>query len=82
MTKRTLTYVILCAIIGLIIGYLLFAKIGNDYVSLKTIFGFSKSGIESFGRGISGLTKIKQNILISGGVGAVLGLVISLMRKK
>jgi hypothetical protein len=74
--------VILFAGIGLIVGYLQFAKIGNDYVSLKAIFGFSKNSIESFGRGISGLTKIKQNILISGGVGAVIGFIISRIRKK
>lgn len=82
MTKKTLTYVILFAVIGLIIGYLLFGKIGNEYVSLKSIFRFSKSGIESFGSGISGLTKIKQNILISGGAGAVIGLILSIVRKK
>ena len=82
MTKKTLTYVILFAIIGLIIGYLLFGQIGNEYVSLKSIFRFSKNGIESFGRGISGLTRIKQNILISGGVGAVIGFIISMIRKK
>ncbi len=82
MAKKKLIYIVLFAVIGLIIGYLLFGKIGNEYVSLKAIFRVSKSGIESFGRGISGLTKIKQNIFISGGAGAVLGLVISLLRKK
>ena len=82
MAKKTLTYVILFAIIGLIIGYLIFGKVGNDYVSLKTIFRFSKSGIESFGRGISGLTRIKQNIFISGGAGAVIGIILSVIRKK
>jgi hypothetical protein len=82
MTKKNLIYIVLFTVMGLIIGYLLFGKIGNEYVSLKAIFHFSKSGIESFGRSISGLTKIKQNIFISGGAGAVLGFVISLIRKK
>lgn len=82
MIKKKIIYIILFAVIGLIIGYLLFGKIGNEYVSLKAIFRSSKSGIESLGRGISGLTRIKQNIFISGGIGAVIGVIISVIRKK
>lgn len=82
MNKKTITYLILFAIIGLIAGYFLFGKIGNEYVSLKSIFGLSSNSLESFGRKISGLSKIKQNILISGGVGAIAGLIISVFRKK
>ena len=80
--KKLLIYAILFGIIGLIVGYLLFGKIGNDYINIKVIFSSSKNAIEAFGRNISGIAKIKQNILISSGIGAVLGLIITLIRKK
>lgn len=80
--KKLVIYILLFGIIGLIIGYLLFGKMGGEYINVKVIFNSSKSAIESFGRNVSGLAKIKQNILISGGIGAVLGLVITFIRKK
>jgi hypothetical protein len=80
--KRILSYVIFFAIIGLVVGYLLFGKIAGEYVNIKTIFGSASNPFESFGRNISGLTSMKQNIFISGGIGAVLGFVIVLIRRK
>ena len=80
--KKILIYVILLGIIGLILGYLFFGKIGGDYVSVKAIFGASGNALESLGIKVSGLAKIKQKILISGGVGALAGLVLAIVRKK
>jgi hypothetical protein len=54
----------------------------GEYVSIGTIFGESDNALESFGRNISGLTEMKQNILITGGAGGVLGLIISLIGRK
>ena len=80
--KKTLSYLIIFAIIGLIVGYLFFGKIAGEYVNLTNIFSSSENALESFGRSISGLKEMKQNILISGGVGAILGVVIALVRRK
>lgn len=80
--KKYITYILIFAIIGLIIGYLLFGKIAGEYVNLKTIFSSSQNVLESFGRNISGITSMKQNILISGGIGAILGFVIVFIKRK
>lgn len=80
--KKYILYILVFGIIGLIFGYLLFGKIAGDYVSIKTIFSSSENALESFGRNISGITSMKQNILISGGIGAVLGVIILLIRRK
>lgn len=80
--KRFILYVVLFGVFGLIAGYLLFGKIAGEYISLKTILSQSGNAIESFGRKISGLTQIKQNIFISGGIGAVFGLILSIIKKK
>lgn len=80
--KKYISYVVIFGLIGLIFGYLFFGKIAGDYVSIKTIFGSSENVMESLGRNISGLTNMKQNILISGGIGAVIGFIIVLIRRK
>ncbi|PLX20385.1 MAG: hypothetical protein C0597_04170 [Marinilabiliales bacterium] len=60
---------------------MIFGKVAGEYVNIKTIFGTSQNAFESFGRNVSGLTSMKQNILISGGIGAVVGIVIKVIRK-
>ena len=80
--KRTGLFIIVFVIIGLVLGYLIFGRIGGEYVDLQTIFSESENALESIGRNIAGLKKMKQNILISGGAGGVLGLILSLIRRK
>jgi hypothetical protein len=80
--KRIIIFTIIFAVAGLVLGYLIFGRISGEYIEISAIFTSSDNVLESIGRSITGLKEIKQNILISGGVGAVLGLVISLVRKK
>ena len=80
--KRTGLFIFVFVIIGLILGYLIFGRIGGEYVSIKTVFSQSDNALESIGRNLAGLKQMKQNILISGGAGGVLGLVLSLIRRK
>jgi len=80
--KRTGLFIIVFLIIGLVLGYLIFGRIAGEYVSLEVVFGQSENVLESIGRNISGLKEMKQNILISGGVGGVVGLILSLIRRK
>lgn len=80
--KKKIIYILLFAIIGLVLGYFIFARINGEYLSIQTIFNAAANPIESFGRKITGLQSIKQNIFISGGVGAAVGLVLSLIKKK
>jgi len=79
--KRIITYTLVLAVIGLILGYFIFGRISGEYIEIRAIFTSSDNVLESIGRSITGLKEIKQNILISGGVGAVLGLIIALFRK-
>ncbi|MDF1571076.1 MAG: hypothetical protein P1P82_05605 [Bacteroidales bacterium] len=79
--KRIIIYTVVLAVIGLILGYLIFGRISGEYIEIRAIFTSSDNVLESIGRSITGLKEIKQNILISGGVGAIVGLVIALVRK-
>ncbi len=79
--KRTIIFVLIFIVIGLVLGYVIFGRISGEYIDIRAIFTNSDNVLESLGRSITGLKEIKQNILISGGVGGVLGLIISLIRK-
>ncbi|MGE0089731.1 MAG: hypothetical protein AB7S50_09695 [Bacteroidales bacterium] len=79
--KKTVILILVLGVIGLILGYFIFGKVGDEFVSLKTIFG-STNKVGSFIKDLSGIAKMRQNILISGGVGALAGLIISLRKSK
>ena len=79
--KKTIILVLILTILGLLLGYIIFGKLGNEYVSLKTIFG-STNKVGSFLKDLSGIAKIRQNILISGGIGVLAGLIIGLRKAK
>lgn len=79
--KRTIIFVVGFILIGFILGYLIFGRISGEYMPLEAIFTKSDNVLEKIGRSLSGLREIKQNILISGGVGGIVGLVISLVKK-
>lgn len=80
--KRLILNILVFGILGLFFGYLLFGKIAGDYISLKTLFQSSANPIEDLGRKISGIEKIRQNIIISGLAGGILGAVLYFVRKK
>ena len=79
--KKTIIFIIGFVLIGFILGYLIFGRISGEYITLEAIFTKSENVLEKIGRSLTGLREIKQNILISGGVGGVVGLVISLIKK-
>ena len=80
MIKKLLIQVLSAAVgtgvLGLIVGYLIYGKIAGDYVSLSTIFSPSGNILESAAQSISGIDAIRTKILISGGVGALIGLAV------
>ena len=80
--KKTIFLIIVFAILGLVFGYLVFGRISGEYVDIDLIFTDSENVIESLGRRTAGLKQMKQNILISGAGGALIGFVISLIKKK
>ena len=80
--KNIFISIIIFGILGLIVGYLFFGKIAGEYVSIQSIFQSSGNALESFGRKLSGLNNIRQNILVSGGVGGVIGMLFFYARKK
>jgi len=80
--KRVFWYVLIFAVVGLVAGYFYYGKIAGEYISPLKLIGPAKNELHKFGRAISGIESIRNNILMWGGIGAVLGIVINFLRKK
>ena len=77
--KRTIILVIVLGILGLVIGYLFFARSGDGYIEISRILSPSNKLLDKVGDALIGMKKIRQNILIAGGAGAGAGLIIGLV---
>lgn len=79
--KHSIVSVLIFALLGLIIGYLFFGKIAGEYVNISTLLKPASNELVSLGQKISGIAKVRNNIAICGGIGAVVGIVIRLVKK-
>jgi hypothetical protein len=76
MLRRVILEIIVVGLLGLVVGYLIFARTSQGYLSLKSLLRPSKNVIDTLVKNVTGITKIRQNILISGAVGAGIGLIV------
>ena len=82
MKNRIVTIAILTVagfIIGFFLGYLIFGKTGGQYVSLGQVLSGPRNVFEGLGNAVLGVKKIRQNVFIVAGVGAVLGLAVGII---
>ena len=75
--RRFVIVAIVGAVLGLVVGYLLFARIGNVRLSLDALISFGRGGtarsvLRRTAETITGIDRIRRNILISGGIGAAI----------
>ena len=82
LKMKIIGLLIIFAIIGLTVGYFIFGQINGEFVSPVDIF---KSPDNFFSRTINnlaGIDEIRQNILISGAIGAIIGIIIGAALKR
>lgn len=86
--RGTVGAVIGVGIVGVVVGYLIFANDGNGhYIPLGILLGMKAN---TFGGAVQGfferltnnLPEIRQNIIISGVIGGAVGLVISIAGRR
>jgi hypothetical protein len=80
--KRIILLLIVVGIIGLAVGYLIFARTGSGYVSVQVLVSPSKNVLDELVKSVTGIKRIRQNILICGAVGAGVGLLLGLVTSK
>ena len=80
--KRTILLLLIVGIIGLAVGYLIFARTASGYVSIGVLISPSKNVLDELVKSVTGIKQIRQNILISGAVGAGVGLLLGLVTSR
>ena len=76
--RRTIVLIIVLAAVGLVVGYLIFARTEGGYVSLKALLRPTRHLLDELVKKVTGIETMRRNILISGAVGAGVGLVLGL----
>lgn len=72
---------VIFGVLGLIAGYLLFARVGGNYISPMELISAPTGFLSRMSRGVRGIEEIRQRVFIAGGVGAVAGVVVALTRR-
>ena len=82
---KVIVFLILFALLGLVVGYVIFAKVQDKYISPEHFFT-KQEGVRGYlSAKILNLEERRRNIFISGAVGAIVGLffgVITAKKKK
>jgi hypothetical protein len=75
MLRRIILAIIVLGAVGLVVGYLVFArKSDGGYLSLKSLISPAKNVLDDLVKNVRGIPQIRQSILICGAVGGGIGL--------
>jgi hypothetical protein len=80
--KRIILLLIIVGIIGLAVGYLIFARTSSGYVSVQVLISPSKNVLDDLVKSVTGIKQIRRNILVCGAVGAGVGLLLGLVTSR
>lgn len=80
--RKILTNALFLGILGLVVGYFLFGRVGNSYIGIKALISPSDSLLAQLGNKLRGIETIRQNILLAGGAGAAVGAVLGIVRSR
>jgi hypothetical protein len=76
MLRRIILAIIVLGAVGLVVGYLIFArKPDGGYLSLKSLLSPAKNVLDDLVKNVRGIPQVRQSILICGAVGGGIGLV-------
>ncbi|MFH2139744.1 MAG: hypothetical protein ABII63_03025 [Pseudomonadota bacterium] len=79
---QKIVFILICAAIGMAIGYGIFGKIAGHYVSLNSLLSFGGNALQNAWSSVSGLTEMRNKILLCGAGGAVVGYLLSTRFRK
>ena len=74
---QKIVFILICAVIGMAIGYGIFGKIAGHYVSVSSLLSFGGNALQNAWSSVSGLTEMRNKILLCGAGGAVVGYLLS-----
>ncbi|MFP4643612.1 MAG: hypothetical protein ACLFM0_04585 [Spirochaetales bacterium] len=82
MIGRVISTAVVLGLVGLVFGYLVFARQGGGYINPLELFFPGQDVFSQFGDAVRGGGGIRNNVLAAGGVGALIGAVYQFARSK
>jgi len=76
MAGRIILWGVIIGVAGLVVGYLIFGRVAGEYVSIGELLQGPRNVLEDLAESITGIQYARRNVLISGAVGAAVGLVV------
>jgi hypothetical protein len=80
--RRVVLLAVLLGAVGLVFGYLIFGRMAGEYLSIESLIRPSQNVLQKLADSVLGIQRIRQNILISGGVGVAVGIVAGLVSRR
>jgi hypothetical protein len=80
--QRIIVSAVVLAVVGLLVGYLIFGRVGGEFIALNTLFQTPDNIAASVIQSVSGVKEARQSILISGAVGAGVGVILGAVRAR
>lgn len=80
--KNKVLIILVAAVLGFIVGYLIFGKFMGSYINISALFDFSGGDLGKFGRSVGGIKTIQQKVFLFTGIGAVTGFIYTKVKKK
>jgi hypothetical protein len=80
--KRMMVLLLIVGLIGLAVGYLIFARTSSGYVSIEALLSPAKNVLDDLVKSVTGINQMRRNILICGAAGAGVGLLLGLVTSR
>lgn len=75
--RNPLTAALLFGVLGLVVGYLIFGRVGGSFVPPLDLVRMPDNIFQELGQAVRGIQEVRRSILISGGVGVAVGILYS-----
>ena len=82
MIGRVISTAVVVGVVGLVVGYLVFARQGGGFINPLELFFPGQDVFSQFGDAVRGGERVRNNVLATGGVGALIGAVYQFVRSK
>lgn len=76
MIGRIILFAVVLGLVGLAVGYVIFGRVGGEYLALREVFQPAETILEDIGETITGIQDARRNIWISGAVGGAVGVIV------
>ncbi len=79
--SKLVIYGIVLGFIGLVVGYIIFGRVGGEFVPLGNLINPPQDFLDEIREYVTGIGQIRQRILVSGAVGAGFGIILGAVTK-